>query len=51
MGDISIDPTDVGLAIATGVGVFVCCVGVVVSVFLNARRRTRPRDDSTDSLV
>jgi hypothetical protein len=48
---INVDPLDIGLAIAIAIGVVVCSGSVVLCVFLTNRRRSRPRDDSTDSLV
>ncbi len=43
---------DIGLAVATAVGIFACCVcGVMSIVCAVQRNRTRPRDDSTEGLV
>ena len=43
---------DIGLAVATGGIVLVCCIcGILSAVCVFQRTRTRPRDDSTDSLV
>lgn len=43
---------DIGLAVATGVGILVCCIcGIATIVCAVQRNRTRPRDDSTDNLV
>ena len=43
---------DIGLAVATGVGILVCCIsGITTVACVIHRNRGRPRDDSTDSLV
>ena len=43
--------TDIGLVIAVIVIVFVCCTGTAISAFCWSQRRTRPREDSGESLV
>ena len=43
---------DIGLAVATGVGILVCCIcGIATIACTVQRNRARPREDSTEGLV
>lgn len=43
---------DIGLAVATAVGIFACCVCGVISIACAIQRnRVRPREDSAEGLV
>lgn len=43
--------TDIGLAVAVVVVILICCSGTLISAFCWSQRRTRPREDSGESLV
>ena len=43
---------DIGLAVATAVGIFMCCGCGIISIACAVQRnRVRPREDSTEGLV
>jgi hypothetical protein len=43
---------DIGLAIGTAVVILVCCIGGIITIMFAVRsRRSRPRDDSLETLV
>ena len=42
---------DIGLVIAVIVGVAICCSGTIIATFCYTHRRSRPREDSGESLV
>jgi hypothetical protein len=42
---------DIGLVIAVIVVIAICCSGTIIASFCYIQRRTRPREDSGESLV
>jgi len=42
---------DIGLVIAVIVVIAICCGGTLIASFCYIQRRTRPREDSGESLV
>ena len=43
--------TDIGIMVGTIVTIVFCCAGTLLSACYYSQRRTRPREDSDESLV